>query len=60
MSVFKISKRLGRKKGESECYVFSTLLCLTVFLISSIVFGDTVPIGYVSWDVTSPGSTGEI
>jgi len=37
----------------------STLLCLTVFLISSIVFGDTVPIGYVSWDVTSPGSTGE-
>jgi hypothetical protein len=37
----------------------STLLCLTAFLISSIAFGDTVPIGYVSWDVTSPGASGE-
>jgi hypothetical protein len=35
-----------------------TLLCLTAFLISSTAFAGLIPIGFVSWDVTS-STTGQ-
>ena len=35
-----------------------TLLCVVVFLVSSMAFGGLIPIGFIDWNVHSPGSAG--
>ena len=35
------------------------LLLLPMVLLPAVAFAVTVPIGYVAWDVTIPGTTGE-